>query len=218
MLADFDSGLRLGAVHLEKFLPVAAGIGGGSSDAAAVLRAVRRANPESEAHIDWARLSRRLGSDVPVCLEFRLSWMTGLGEGVVPIDLSPPLRLSALIVNPRVAVPADKTARVYGALQAPPLPEMFTPPDLATIENFGDVLAVIGSGSNALEFAAREVVPEVETVIEELRGLPGQKLVRMSGGGPTCFALFDDMERASAAADILRQKHAGWWIEETMLA
>ncbi len=217
MLAEFDQGLLLGAVHLEKFLPVAAGLGGGSSDAAAVLRAVRRANPASEGQIDWARLGRRLGSDVPVCLQSRLSWMTGLGESVTPIDLPTPFRLAALVVNPRIPVAADKTARVYSALAAPPLSEKFAPPALPVMEDAGDVLALISSGSNALEFAAREVVPAIETVLAELRNLAGQKLVRMSGGGPTCFALFDDLEIAGAAADTLRLKHAGWWIEETML-
>ncbi len=98
--------LQLGAVRLEKQLPVAAGLGGGSADTAALLRAIRRANdrPDAAAVDDWLRLAAQLGADVPVCLENRASFISGIGETVVPIANLP--KLPAVLVNPCVPVPS----------------------------------------------------------------------------------------------------------------
>lgn len=217
MLRDLDPGLLLGEVNLEKYLPIASGLGGGSADAAAVLRAVRRANPGRAELLDWNRLAQRLGADVPVCLTSRLCWMTGLGETVKPLETSEPVSLYAVIVNPNAAVPGDKTARVFKALMAPQLSQGFKPTEPAKVGGMVDVWNVVSSGLNALEFPARTVVPEVDGVLEELEKARGRRLARMSGGGPSCFALFDTMETAAAAANDLREAHPDWWIEETIL-
>lgn len=213
-LASADAGLKLGHVALTKNLPVAAGIGGGSADAAGVLRAVRRANPEHAAAIDWTAIALSIGSDVPVCLQSRLSWMTGTGDGVTAIEGAARGVLYAVIANPRVPVPADKTAQVYRALRAPPLAANAgrALPDFAH-----GVFDYAVSGGNALQPAALEIVPEIAGVLDELAALPGAKLTRMSGGGPTCFALFDTADAAKQAAAELITRRPAWWVAASKL-
>lgn len=218
LIAKAAPQLLLGAVHLEKNLPVAAGIGGGSADAAAVIRAVQRANPDIAAHVDWTALAVRIGADVPVCLTSRLAWMTGLGERVAPLASATPLALPAVIVNPLVPVPADKTAQVFRALRAAPLPASFSAADLPDIRTAGELLALVESGHNSLEPPCRAVVPAVDDVLTALAALPGMQLARMSGGGPTCFALFGDEASATAAAAQLCGKHPEWWVRATVLS
>lgn len=210
-LALAEPRLRLGRVSLEKNLPVAAGIGGGSSDAAAVLRAVRRANPDLAVNVDWAGIAAALGADVPVCLADRLSFMTGIGERLQEAGpLAGPL-LPAVLVNPLVVVPDDKTAQVFRALAAPPLP----PPggvDVAAprIVSADDAVEEIRRTGNALEAAARRVMPVIGDVLGALRAVPGCRVAQMSGAGPTCFGVFDE---PVAAALALRAAHPGWWVE-----
>ena len=208
-LQSADPGLNLGHVTLTKNLPVAAGIGGGSADAAAVLRAVARANPDRAAAIDWTAIALSIGSDVPVCLQSRLSWMTGTGDGVTAVDGATLGALYAVIANPLVSVPADKTAQVYRALRAPPIAANFERrlPNLTH-----DMLDFVVSSRNALQAVALEIVPEIAIVLDELAALPGVKLARMSGGGPTCFALFDATDAASAAAAELGARRPAWWV------
>ena len=99
LIAAREPRLRLGAVHLEKAIPVAAGLGGGSADAAALLRAVRLANPEYAAAVDWPGLAARLGADVPVCLESRAAWVFGKGEDVVPLAAQLPTLHAVLVLS-----------------------------------------------------------------------------------------------------------------------
>lgn len=214
-LARADAELKLGHVVLTKNLPVAAGIGGGSSDAAAVLRAVYRANPERARGVDWNTLALSIGSDVPVCFESRLSWMTGTGDIVAPLDSGDALHI--VIANPCVAVPDDKTAQVYRALRAPPLPASA---DRQRPLHFGGasaLIAMIAAGHNALQPAAIKIVPEIEAVLKELAMLPGAELARMSGGGPTCFALFETLDAAQEAATHLRARRPNWWVAASAL-
>lgn len=211
LVAERAPQLRLGAVHLEKRLPVAAGIGGGSADAGAVLRAIARANPETASEVDWLGIARELGADVPVCFSNVLTVMSGIGEVLSPLG---PMRepLGAVLVNPQVAVPADKTARVFRALNAGPVKEVAAVPPLVTKAEF---LAEIARSGNDLEQAALSVVPEVGGVLTALRAIPGCQVAHMSGAGPTCFGIFDD---AAAAASSLRMFHPGWWIEPVTLS
>jgi len=209
--------LQLGRVHLEKNLPVAAGIGGGSSDAAAVMRAVQAANSDIAARVDWPPLAVRIGADVPVCLTSRLAWMTGLGELVKPLTFEQPPALPAVIVNPLVPVPPDKTAQVFRALRASPLPEDFAAGDLPDIRTPDELLSAVRSGHNSLEVPCRQIVPAVDTVLQALAAMPGAELTRMSGGGPTCFALFETKEAAQSAAASLTAAHPSWWVRATSL-
>lgn len=209
--------LILGAVTLEKNLPTAAGIGGGSADAAALIRAVIRANhPWSELAIDWVALATGLGADVPVCLQSSAQVMGGIGERLSPLPGLP--MLAAVLANPLVAVAPDKTARVFRTLAAPPLsgaPERRTPLSFGTR---ADLVAHMREVGNDLTRPALAVVPQLKLVLDELGRLPGCELAQMSGGGPTCFGIFETAEAARTAADILSASQPEWWVVPTSLA
>ena len=188
------------AIRLDKRLPAAAGIGGGSSDAAAVVRGLQALGL---AGAGMERLAA-LGADVPMCLSPTPVRARGIGERLTFVALAP---LPAVLANPRVPVP---TAEVFRALASPdgtPMPE--TLPDLTDRETAIDWLA---AQRNDLEAPARAVAPEVGAVLAALARLPGARLVRMSGSGATCFALFDDEAAAEAAAGLLAAERPGWWI------
>lgn len=206
--------VQLGAVRLVKNLPIAAGIGGGSSDAAAVLRAIRHANPELQ--FDWMAFAAQLGADVPVCFHDGPALMRGVGEKLEPIGALPPLY--AVLANPMTPVPADKTARVFAALAAPALCE--TTPDLSHRSFAGrdPLLAFMRETSNDLTPAAKKIVPEIARVLTALAQCARAEYVALSGGGPTCFAIFPDEATASAAAAGLNSSHPAWWVVPTILA
>lgn len=210
-LAAVEPDLQLGHVTLDKQLPVAAGIGGGSADAAAVLRAVRQANPHLAEEIDWHAIATSLGADVPVCMLSQRCWMTGLGEIIQPIPASTATMLSGVIVNPLVPVPADKTAQVFRALAAPPLPQDLESPPRPELTNARALMKFVREGRNDLEAPACSIVPVITEVLGELAALPGCCVARMSGGGPTCFALFDNGDAARAATLGLLDSHPKWW-------
>jgi 4-diphosphocytidyl-2-C-methyl-D-erythritol kinase len=215
-LTEFAPRFRLGAVRLDKHLPVAAGIGGGSSDAAAVLRAVKRANPELADTVDWLAIAAKLGADVPVCFNNGPAMMRGTGEQLQPLDSLPPLAI--VLVNPQVPVPADKTARVFRTLGAKPLDHLTTNQVHREFETRGELLAFMTATGNDLLIPALQVVPEIGVVMDALKACDGVGLVALSGGGPTCFAVFSDEASAGAAATRLRNKHPTWWVEATALA
>lgn len=206
--------IEVGRVTLDKQLPVAAGIGGGSADAAALLRALRRANPQWTDRVDWSAIARRLGADVPVCLLNQAAWMTGTGEALTPVADLP--RLEVVLVNPMVAVPADKTAQVFRALNAAPLPIGAPAPAPPDIASSAALLALIDSG-NDLERAALTVVPQIAVVLDALRAQPQCEVAAMSGAGPTCFGVFADCEMAGGAATSIAVRHPGWWVTATVL-
>jgi len=218
LIAAGEPGLRIGRVHLEKVLPVAAGVGGGSADAAALLRAVRRANPQFAALVDWHALAVRIGADVAVCFRDRASWMRGLGEVLVPL---PPgiADVHAVLVNPCVAVPVDKTARVFRQLNSQPLPaSMPRAGSSVCLESLADLFSLMQAQGNDLQPAAVSVVPAVEKVLEALRGSPGAHFARVSGGGPTCFAVFGTRDAAERAAVVISRTSPDWWVRATRLS
>lgn len=206
-----DATIELGAVTIEKRLPVAAGIGGGSADAAAVLRAVRRANPARAAAIEWHAVAASLGADVPVCLHSAAQVMWGTGHDTVVVPPLPPL--PAILVNPGVPL---ATAGVFRALAAGPVPAVTvapTPPG-----RFRDVAAVVAymrAHANDLEPTAVALCPPIGAVLAALRAQPAARIARMSGSGPTCFALFDTPGDAAAAARRIGASEPGWWVEAT---
>jgi 4-diphosphocytidyl-2-C-methyl-D-erythritol kinase len=210
-IAQIAPQVRLGRVTLVKRLPVAAGIGGGSADAAAVIRAARAANPQLAAEIDWPALALSLGADVPVCLASTASWMRGVGERVEPIEGGLP-PLDVVIVNPRVAVPADKTAAVFRRLGARALSK--SGPECSVVGRLGtreEVLAVMRAVGNDLTEAARAVVPAVGEVLARLGDLDGVVYTALSGGGPTCFGVLGSRAEAEAAARAILSAEPGWW-------
>jgi 4-diphosphocytidyl-2-C-methyl-D-erythritol kinase len=206
--------IKPAAFHLEKHLPIAAGIGGGSADAAAALRLLARANRlplDDERVMEAARAS---GSDVPVCLQSKARMMCGVGA-----DLGAPLRLPplyAVLVNPRVGV---ETKLVFGKLGLAPgealgLAAHSVIPDAAS---FDSLLTLLKKGRNDMEDAAQVIAPVIGHVIAVLSAARGCRLARMSGSGATCFALFETRQAALKAAQVLRRDHSDWWVCPTIL-
>ena len=213
LLAERVDGLKLGMFTLEKLLPVAAGIGGGSADAAAALRLLARLN---DLALDDARLTEvalETGADVPVCLASHACDMTGVGEGLLPINLP---KLPCVLVNPGVPV---ATRDVFNALGlhrggllvgATDVIESLAWPDGgASISDWIKALSVIG---NDLEAPAIRIEPRIGAVLSALGEAEGVQLARMSGSGATCFALFASRAEAQAAARKLLREHPAWWI------
>lgn len=207
-LAGRVSGLRVGRFALSKRLPVAAGLGGGSADAAAALRLLARVNGLAPEDPRLLQAARATGADVPVCLDPRPRLMRGIGE-----ILSPPLALAPLpsvLVNPGVAVP---TRSVFTALGRPAgvISPSSPPPDLTGLDEW------IARGRNDLEGPAIELAPAIAVVLAELRDLPDCRFARMSGSGATCFGLFATHVAAAAAARTLEAAHPDWWVRATTL-
>jgi 4-diphosphocytidyl-2-C-methyl-D-erythritol kinase len=205
-LAGEVEGLALGHFDLSKRLPVAAGLGGGSADAAAALRLLARANGIAADDPRLLQAARATGADVPVCLDPRPRLMRGIGDVLsAPLELP---RLFAVLVNPGVAV---STREVFAGLRLPPTAPPATPVDSAAL------MAEITSGCNDLEGPAIEREPAIADVLAVLGKLPGCRLARMSGSGATCFGLFGSTAAASAAARSLRVGYPGWWVRATVL-
>ncbi|MGA7544567.1 MAG: 4-(cytidine 5'-diphospho)-2-C-methyl-D-erythritol kinase [Methyloceanibacter sp.] len=207
--------LELGRFRLTKNLPIAAGLGGGSADAAAALRLLARANGVALTGEHLAMLAAELGSDVRVCLASQPALMTGRGETVHPLRNFP--ACGVVLANPGVALTAPA---VYGALKAPPIsgdresiPEV---PDFAG--SFERLLDYAGPRGNDLEAPAIALAPVIKEVLAALAQLKGVRLVSMSGSGSTCFALFVNAEEARRGAGELIASHPGWWVAASTLA
>jgi 4-diphosphocytidyl-2-C-methyl-D-erythritol kinase len=210
LLAERVDGLELGRFTLDKRLPVAAGLGGGSSDAAAALRLLARHNGLELDDPCLHEAARLTGADVPVCLDPRARMMRGIGE-----ILSAPLALAALpavLVNPGVSV---ATKDVFARLAAPSL-STTTTKRAGAIEASASIDALATAG-NDLEQPAIALQPVIAQVLAALRASAQCRLARMSGSGATCFALFESGRAATAAARALRARHPGWWVRATTL-
>lgn len=197
------------SLRLEKYLPVASGIGGGSADAAATLRALNRFWNLSLSLDDLARIALPLGADVPMCVYGRPAIAQGIGETLT--FLSAPLSLSAVLVNPGVAVstPAVFAARTGAYSSGTKAADGDGGADV-------DWLAVIRQARNDLEGPASSLAGEIADVLT-LLGTTGADLVRMSGSGATCFALYADEQAARAAAADLQRQKPEWWVQATVL-
>lgn len=219
LLAEAVPGLKLGAFALDKVLPVAAGIGGGSADAAAALRLLARLN---DLPLDDPRLQKvalATGADVPVCLLSRACDMTGVGEQLLPLKLP---SMPCVMVNPRVPVATKDVFRELGlrngellvgatsVLEAPAWPQ-----EGGSIADWLDVLETV---ANDLEAPALRIEPVIGEVLEALRDSAGVKLARMSGSGATCFAIYGTSAEAQAAAERIRRDHPGWWVHAGTLS
>ncbi|VVB43324.1 4-diphosphocytidyl-2-C-methyl-D-erythritol kinase [Beijerinckiaceae bacterium RH AL1] len=213
-LARRVDGLELGAFHLVKRLPVAAGIGGGSSDAAAALRLLARHNGLA---LDDARImaaAAETGADIPVCLAASARMMRGIGDELGPVLKLPPL--PALIVNPGVPL---ETRAVFTRMDLPPgwRTTASAHPAFADGTAADAVFTALRRGRNDLEDPACVLAPVVSDVLAVLGAAPGCKLARMSGSGATCFGLFADCRAAARAKKAIQRVHPGWWVKTTML-
>jgi 4-diphosphocytidyl-2-C-methyl-D-erythritol kinase len=203
LLAD-RAGITAGAaLHLDKNLPVAAGIGGGSSDAAAALLALKRLWRISLDDEALCALGARLGADLLACLYGRAVWVGGIGERLEPAGPLP--EAGILLVNPRKALP---TAAVFAARRGP----FGHVGRFATMPCKASALArALMPCRNDLTEAAIGLVPEIAAVLARLGRLPGSLLARMSGSGATCFALFANRAGAEEARAVVAAAEPRWW-------
>jgi 4-diphosphocytidyl-2-C-methyl-D-erythritol kinase len=210
-LAAKIPGIGLGTFALDKHLPVAAGLGGGSADAAAALRLLARANGLAGDDPRLYEAARATGADVPVCLDPRIRLMRGIGEVLsAPLDWP---ALPAVLANPGAALATKAVFAGWRPRAAPPL-------DLAVLEKpmgVAQFVEFLAGQSNDLEAAAIALAPAIAEVLAALRELPGCALARMSGSGATCFALFAAAPQAKAAAEALARKYPNWWVRATVL-
>jgi 4-diphosphocytidyl-2-C-methyl-D-erythritol kinase len=213
ILREIEPRLRLGAVRLHKELPVAAGLGGGSADAAALLRAVRRANPSQSGAVDWLRIAETLGADVPVCLVDQPAFMWGKGERIAPSARLP--EVDAVLVNPGLPL---STADVFGALRAGPMRPVEAVPQVPGIVDLYELCAFVRARGNGLEAAAIALRPVIGEIKAVLAAEPDCRLAVMAGSGPTCFGLFPDQETARRAAERIAAAYPAWWVRATSLA
>ena len=181
------------AITLEKNLPVAAGLGGGSADAGAVFRIVRQRNGLPD---DWQARATALGADVPACVESRTCIGRGTGTELEAADDSL-AGTPVLLVNPRTPLSTGPVFKAWDGTDRGPLPE-------------GDARTIALEGRNDLEAPAIALCPPVAGVLAALRGT-SPFLARMSGSGATCFALFDDETARDGAAARIAADHPGWW-------
>jgi len=188
------------AVTLEKNLPVAAGIGGGSADAAACLRALSQITGKNAAEHGLLTL----GADLPACLESRACLVRGIGEDIRPVTLP---RYALLLVHPDVPVPTPEVFKTYAAEQ-----QIFSNKsiDFQSL-NFEELLHLLGKSRNDLQNAAMRICPEISDVLNALQKEAGCLLSRMSGSGATCFGIFDGRENAGIALANLQKTYPAWW-------
>lgn len=205
--------LKVGRFTLDKRLPVAAGLGGGSADAAAALRLLARLNRLDAADPRLLKVARRLGADVPVCIDPRPRRMRGIGE-VLSAPLSMP-KLPAVLVNPGVALPTKDVFAMLGLRPGGPRKRPMRAPSLPAGRD--DLVGFLAGQRNDLEAPAIKLVPAVAQVLKALRTEAGCGLARMSGSGATCFGLFNSARAAAVAAHNLSVAHPRWWVKATAI-
>jgi 4-diphosphocytidyl-2-C-methyl-D-erythritol kinase len=205
-----------GDFELEKNIPVAAGLGGGSSDAAATIRILLEAYAASSEPDTLIEKVAAIGADVPVCLYHRPAWMRGLGEHLAPAGNV--AALPAVLVNPGVKL---STAAVFERLAAAPYEPSghnnvsLADRDFSTPQK---AAASLASGRNDLEKPAAALEPAINEVLDALRKQEGCLLARLSGSGPTCFGLFPSEATAGRAASEIVRGRPSWWSVATVLS
>jgi 4-diphosphocytidyl-2-C-methyl-D-erythritol kinase len=219
LLSERVADLKVGSFTLDKVLPVAAGIGGGSADAAAALRLLARLNGLELDDPRLLEVALLTGADVPVCLASHACDMTGVGETLLPLSLP---KMPCVMVNPRVPVATKDVFAELGlrngellvgatdVMRATAWPE-----DGASVEDWVEVLA---ANSNDLEAPATRIQPVIGEVLSALSATNGAWLARMSGSGATCFAIFENTAEAQRAAQKIQLDHPQWWVHAGILS
>lgn len=192
-------------IRLEKHLPNAAGLGGGSGDAAATLRVLSgfAGKPVPGGGIE-------LGADVPLCLQSEAARVTGIGDTVTPVPNLP--ELDAVLVNPNLPVLTGEVFKRLKHKENRPMPR-----DIPAFDSAADLIEWLRGMRNDLQEPAIEAEPVIRQVFETLERTPGCQLARMSGSGGTCFGLYKDSETAGAAAGRLKESFPAWWVTATRL-
>jgi 4-diphosphocytidyl-2-C-methyl-D-erythritol kinase len=216
-LAKRIGGLKVGRFELSKRLPVGAGLGAGSSDAAAALRLLATANDLELEDPRILAAAGEAGADVPVCLEEKARVVSGIGERLsVPLRLPP---LPAVIVFPGVQLATKEVFEIHDESGLESLSGSFAdhPESGAIPLERGKLIAFLNTQTNDLTRTAHQLTPAITTVDERLFQTSGVRLVRMSGSGSSVFALYDDIALAEAAAKEIRAEHSDWWVSATTL-
>lgn len=201
-------------ISLEKNIPIAAGLGGGSSDAAALVRALLNLHDQTLSETASQQIALAIGADVSVCLHAQASLMRGAGHSVKPLKGF--AKTHAVLVNPRLQV---STAEVFSKLNLEKgertqrsevdMPEIFRSSD--------ELCAFLADTQNDLEKPALSVAPIIGAVLDKINTQEQCQLARMSGSGASCFGIFSSAEAARNAADRLARDNPHWWVEETTL-
>ena len=220
LLGEHVPDLRLGDFTLDKLLPVAAGIGGGSADAAAALRLLAQANGLAVDDPRLIEVAQLTGADVPVCLASRACVMTGVGDTLLPLCLP---KLPCVLVNPRVPVATRDVFEALGLRNGELLvgaADVFLqdrgwPEAGASLEDWVEALA---ASCNDLEAPATRIAPVIGDVISALSATNGAWLTRMSGSGATCFAIFENTADAQRAAQKIQLDRPLWWVHAGVLS
>ena len=219
--AHLNGAERKAAITLTKTLPSASGIGGGSADAAAAWRGMLALGDAGDTVADraylmpdvlvetQARALLALGADIPMCVACLPVRVQGIGDKLTPHKVP---TVPAVLVNPRVPV---STPDVFKALTSKDNSPM--PATLPAFETAGDLIQWLHGQRNDLQVSAITIAPEIATVLDRLGQCAGAQLVRMSGSGATCFALFDDVDAAKSAAETLFHERPDWWVAGCMI-
>ena len=192
------------ALTLDKNLPVASGIGGGSSDAAATLSALAELWELDLNDARFADLASSLGADVPVCLYGKTAWLGGIGEQIVPAFALPPV--AVVLVNPGIPLPTPAVFKARNGAFSNTARFEDVPRDASALA------VLLHERRNDLAEPAIRLAPVIAEVLRALEETDGALLARVSGSGATCFALFETMAIAEVAAAELRDSHLGWWV------
>jgi 4-diphosphocytidyl-2-C-methyl-D-erythritol kinase len=216
-LAERVPGLKTGTYELDKHLPAAAGIGGGSADAGAALRLLVQMNGLAHDDPRMAEAARITGADVPVCLRSSACIMRGVGEALSAVTMPP---LPGLLINPGLPV---ATKDVFAALGLKPgdtfaADQRAIPIAWPQTTSSAEWLGAIAAGRNDLELPALRIQPVIGDALAALRKSDGCQLARMSGSGATCFGLFENVATARAAERDIRARQPYWWVVATTLS
>lgn len=200
-------GLKLGTFTLQKNLPVAAGLGGGSADAAAALRLLAQLNDIARNDPVLNDFALHAGADVPVCLSSQSALIRGIGEQVTPVEL--PSCAGVLVNCGKPVLTRDVFAKFK--LKQEQHEKDFQPP-----LDFTALISFLKTKANDLAAAARELCPAIK-IVEQAIEETGAALTRLSGSGATVFGLYDLKGKAEAAAQLIRQSHPQWWVKAVTL-
>jgi 4-diphosphocytidyl-2-C-methyl-D-erythritol kinase len=215
VLAEDGRRAPVAALHLIKRLPVASGIGGGSADAAAALRALNTLWGLDRSQADLEAVAGPLGADVPVCVASRPALMSGTGETLAPAPALPS-GVGVVLVNPGVPSPTGPVYRAFDTL-TPGRPDFAAPPLPNTVPDVDALAAALAARRNDLESAAIALVPPITEALEALRATPEVSFARMSGSGATCFGLTRSRAAAEAACAALVRRRQDWWVAAGVL-
>lgn len=196
-------------ITLTKNLPVAAGLGGGSSDAAATIRALLQHWKKSVNDEKLQALGAELGADIPVCMKVKTARVRGFGEILTPVKLNEPLY--AVLIHPGKSC---STADIFGKYGGAYSQNADIP---ASIKDTGALLAALAKTRNDLENTAKKVVPEIGSALQAIGVQEGCVLARMSGSGATCFGLFTSRKMAENSAFVIQINNPKWWVKAVSL-